>query len=244
MILLPLSPGARALYTTRSGGVSRPPYAGPDGTGGLNLGGHVGDDPAAVAENRARLARRIGAAVEWMDQVHGRDLCVLEEPSGREVAGTADALIVGPAMGGHAPGVLVADCVPLLLATESGSHRAAVHVGRRGLALGVAPAAVEELAARSREPVHAAVGPHICGRCYEVSEELSHEAGAYGADGQTRWGTPSIDLLAGIRRQLDGVPVAEAGLCTLEDERFYSYRREGTTGRCAGIALIGGADTP
>nr|NLD41141.1 laccase domain-containing protein [Actinomycetales bacterium] len=240
MLELRLSPGARAVFTARAGGVSISPYGAEDGTGGLNLGSHVGDHPGAVAENRARLERELRVVVEWMDQVHGADLCVLTEPSGAASAGVADGLIVGPGMPEHAPGVLVADCVPVLLATESGSHRAAVHVGRKGLVLDILAATLERIAALSGEPVHAAVGPHICAGCYEVPEELAAEAHPYGAAGTTRWGTPSIDLAAGVRRQLAGVPVTEAGLCTLEDLRFYSYRRDGTTGRCAGIALLVG----
>lgn len=238
MLHLELSPGARAVFTTRTGGVSTPPYGAADGSGGLNLGGHVGDDPAAVAQNRARLETLLGVRIEWMDQVHGADLCVLEAPSGAPAAGTADALIVGPGMEGYAPVVLVADCVPVVLASESGSHRGAVHVGRRGLVLGVLPTAVERLAKLSGEDVYAAVGPHICAGCYEVSAELAEEAENIGAAGTTRWGTPSIDLRAGVRHQLDGIHLVEAGQCTLEDERFYSFRRDGTTGRCAGTALL------
>ncbi|HZK06360.1 MAG TPA: polyphenol oxidase family protein [Actinomycetaceae bacterium] len=226
------------MFTTRAGGVSGSPYAASGGGGGFNLGRHVGDEPAAVDENRRRLERMLGVTVEWMDQVHGRDLCVITEPTGRHAAATADALVIGPGVPRIAPGVLVADCVPVVLATESGSHRAAVHVGRKGMMLGILGAAVERLGELAREAVFAVAGPHICGRCYEVSAELFAEADALGAGSTTRWGTPGVDLLAGIRRQLDGVPFAVVPGCTLEDERFYSYRRDGRTGRCAGVAVV------
>lgn len=238
MLVTQLSPGTRAVFTTREGGVSRPPYGAADGGGGLNLGLHVGDDPAAVIRNRELLGASLGVSVEWMDQVHGRDVCLLEAPSGESAVGVADALIVGPGLPRGAPAVLVADCVPVLLATESGSHRAAVHVGRKGLMLGVLPAAVEKLAALSHEDVYAALGPHICGACYEVSAALANEAAHYGAETQTRWGTSGIDLRAGVRAQLAGIAISDVILCTFEDARFYSYRRDSVTGRCAGIAVL------
>ncbi|MDO5494102.1 MAG: polyphenol oxidase family protein [bacterium] len=244
MLVLPLSPGARAVFTTRSGGVSIAPYGDTDGGGGLNLGGHVGDTAAAVEENRRRLSSTLSATLKWMDQVHGDEVRVLEAPSGHSSVGVVDGLVLGPRMPAHAPGVLVADCVPVLLASESGTYRGAVHVGRAGLFRGILPRAVETVAGLSGEPVHVVTGPHICGACYEVSEELASQAEPLGAGAATRWGTPSINLLAGIRRQLAGVFLLEAGVCTLEDDRFFSYRRDGVTGRCAGITLGGASDTP
>lgn len=235
MIRLPLGPGADACFTVRAGGVSTGPYAGPDGDGGLNLGLHVGDAREDVLENRRRVAEAVGATIEWMDQVHGCDLVTVSEATGRDAAGTADAIVVDHP--GIAPAVLVADCVPVLLASESGELRAAVHVGRKGLVNGVLGVALDALRARTDEPLHAVVGPHICGACYEVSAELAREAEAVEASATTRWGTPSIDLAAGVRAQLGDVATVSVGLCTLEDARFYSYRREPVTGRIAGIAV-------
>ena len=223
------------MFTRRTGGVSVGAYSGPRG-GGFNLGDHVGDSPEAVAANRAILAGAIGAAPVWMRQVHG---CAVALGAVGE-APEADALVVVGARE-RPPAVLVADCVPVLLAAESGEVRAAVHVGRKGLVLGVLGRALDLVAARTAEPVHAAVGPHNCGACYEVGEDLAEEAERYGARGVTRWGTPSIDLAAGIRRQLTGIPTWEAAACTFEDPDLYSYRRDGVTGRGAGVVL---ADTP
>lgn len=244
MLVCQFATGARGYFTRRPGGVSTGEYGAADG-GGLNLGDHVGDQPAAVAENRSRLAAVIGATPAWMSQVHG---CHVARPvDGAEAsyqtgaaAPEADALLVidDPSL---APAVLVADCVPVLLASESGRVRAAVHVGRRGLVLGVLGRALAAMREATSEPLYAAVGPHICAACYEVGEELAEEAAAHGAAGRTRWGTPSIDLAAGVRAQLGEVQTWEAGVCTLEDTGLYSYRRDGVTGRCAGVVV---ADTP
>lgn len=237
MLVCQFAPGARGYFTRRPGGVSTGAYGGTDG-GGLNLGDHVGDQPAAVAENRSRLAAAIGAVPTWMSQVHGSHVA---RPAGEgEATPEADALLVidDPSL---APAVLVADCVPVLLASESGEVRAAVHVGRRGLVLGVLGRALAAMREATSEPLYAAVGPHICAACYEVGEELAEEAAAHGAAGRTRWGTPSIDLAAGVRAQLGEVQTWEAGVCTLEDTGLYSYRRDGVTGRCAGVVV---ADTP
>lgn len=239
MQVVRLSPRARAVFTARAGGVSRPPY-GAVGGGGLNLAAHVGDDPAAVAANRAALERELGVRPVWMNQVHGNTVRVLEDGDVRE-AGECDAVIVTRA--GWAPAVMVADCVPVLLADESGRVLAGAHVGREGLFRGVLPALLARLHDLTHEPLHAVAGPHICGRCYEVGAELHERAKAFGAASTTAWGTPGIDLLAGIRLQLAGLPLRELPGCTYEDERWYSHRREGVTGRFAGLAVRDG-DTP
>ncbi len=233
-----LSPGARAVFTSRAGGVSRPPWAAVHG-GGLNLAAHVGDDPAAVAANRAALEDTLGVRLVWMSQVHGRDVRVLG--AGETDPGECDAVVV---LGGRtAPGVLVADCAPVLLADESGGVLAAAHVGRQGLFAGLLPALLDRLRDLTTTPLHAAVGPHICGRCYEVSQDLHDRAREFGAASTTAWGTPAVDLLAGIRVQLAGIPLTVVPGCTFEDARWYSYRRDGVTGRFAGIA-IRDDDTP
>lgn len=159
--------------------------------------------------------------------------------SNRGEAGEADALI--SLSREVSPAVLVADCVPLLIANESGSLSAAVHIGHRGLMSGLAPLVIERLHTETSEPLFAVAGPHICTGCYEVGEDLAAEAVRFGAAATTRWSTPSIDLAAGLRRQLVGVHLEVLPICTFEDEELFSYRRERITGRFAGIAV---ADTP
>ncbi|MHB1065007.1 MAG: peptidoglycan editing factor PgeF [Georgenia sp.] len=245
-VLLPadLGPGARGGFTTRTGGVSTGDHAAKEGLG-LNLARHVGDDAAAVTENRARLAAATGAPVVWMDQVHGTVVRVLDAHAGGQGAGECDAVVV---IGrGIACGVLVADCVPVLLAAADGSTVAAVHVGRRGLVEGVLQAALAALVEHGVTDVRAAVGPSICGRCYEVPARLRDtvERAVPGTAATTTWGTPALDLPAGVLATLAAAGVRRVdhvAACTLEDERFYSHRRAGregraSTGRFAGVVL-------
>lgn len=246
-----LGPGARGGFTTRAGGVSGGDH-GADGGGGLNLALHVADAPADVHENRARLAAAVGAPVVWMDQVHGRAVRVLDGPTGS--AGECDAVVVTAP--GTACGVLVADCVPVLLAAHDGAAVAAVHVGRRGLVEGVLQAALAALAEAGATRVHAAVGPAVCGRCYEVPADLQAavDRAVPGTAARTGWGTPSLDLPAGVLSILTAAGVRDVdhvAACTLEDERFYSHRRAGRagrpmTGRFAGVvtAIQNSRDTP
>lgn len=239
-----VGPGARGGFTTRAGGVSAGAWGGPGGTGGLNLGLHVGDDRDAVLANRGRLEVAVGARVAWMDQVHGsavREVTTAPGPS----EGECDALVVRAGTGA-ALAVMVADCVPVLLADSAGSVVAAAHVGRQGLVRDVLAAAVDRVRRLAAEPhaLHAAVGPSICGRCYEVPAALRDEvAGEVGGTASTTsWGTPALDLAAGVRTQLDGLGVSSVTTvraCTMEDERFYSYRRAGRTGAGATGRFVG-----
>lgn len=233
MLTCRISPGAIAVFTDRTGGVSYPPFD------SLNLATHVGDAGADVRENRARLAARLRTTPVWMDQVHGAEVRVLATVAS-ETAGECDAVVLTGA-DGHAPAVLVADCVPLLLADETGATRAAVHVGRAGLLAEIVPRVVERMREMAEGSLRAVAGPHICGGCYEVGAELSERARPFGANCTTRWGTPGIDLVAGIERQLGGVPLRAAGGCTLEEPALFSHRRDGVTGRFAGLVL---RDTP
>ncbi|UNX55983.1 polyphenol oxidase family protein [Georgenia sp. TF02-10] len=255
--LLPvdLGPGVRAWYTTSAGGVSSGPYAPLAGQhdghnlrqhdGGLNLGDHVGDDPAAVAANRARLDRAVGAPVAWMRQVHGAVVQALAPGTPlRECDALVAVAVAGPAP--VAVGVLVADCVPVLLAAPDGALVSAVHVGRAGLVRGVLQAALRALDERGAPPavVRAAVGPSICGRCYEVPAALAAQVAGQvpAAAARTSWGTPALDLPAGVLAVLAAAgvrEVAHVAACTREDARFYSYRRAGggRTGRFAGVVL-------
>lgn len=220
MIRQRISPGAVDCFTTREWG---------------NLASQVSHSPTELAANRARLEAELGP-LAWMTEVHGTTVLVVDEPGER---GDADGLVVtSPSL---SPAVIMADCLPLLLANESGSVRAAVHVGRKGLVDGVVPEALRVMRGLTDEPLYGVIGPSICGGCYEVGAKLSQEAAAVHGAATTRWGTPSIDLAAGVRSQLDGVSYSQVDLCTYESEQLYSYRRESVTGRFAGIVLL---DTP
>ncbi|CAA9292613.1 MAG: FIG00003370: Multicopper polyphenol oxidase [uncultured Actinomycetospora sp.] len=225
----------RRVLTTRAGGRSSPPYA------GFNLGDHVGDDPAAVAANRRRLGEGIGLGPErvaWMHQVHGTDVAVVEEP-GQDTP-TADALVTDrPRL---ALAVVVADCVPVLLADPYAGVVAAAHAGRRGAADGVLPRTLEAMTELGAEParVEALLGPSVCGQCYEVPAALRDEVEAQlpGSASTTRVGTPGLDLRAGLRRQLAGLGLTRIdadGRCTFEDDQLFSHRRAQPTGRLAAV---------
>lgn len=248
-----LGPCARGYFTTRGAGARpvgpRAPYA------GANLATHVGDDAARVLGLRRELEALVGAdrhadgraTVAWMNQVHSA-VAVVAGPGGEP---TADALVLDARSSGPGPagvGVLVADCVPLLLATTDGSLVAAVHAGRRGMLDGVVRSALDLLASLGAQPADlwAATGPSICGRCYEVPADLHRHCAEVepACASTTRWGTPGLDVAAGVHAQLRraGVGRVRAGTwCTYEEERFYSYRRQPVTGRLAGIVLAGGA---
>ena len=244
LLEVPVGPRVRGCFTTRgarAASVTRSdPYA------GLNLAAHVGDDPERVARNRRLLTVALGLpdhGVAWMNQVHS----AVVAPARRGETPTADALVLrrDDPRAPCAAGVLVADCVPLLLATGDGALMAAVHAGRRGMLDGVVLRTLDAFAARGARAadVWAAIGPSVCGACYEVPEEMRSAAAAIEPDcaATTRWGTPGLDVAAGVRAQLRraGVAhIADGPWCTVEDRRFFSYRRDGTTGRIAGIAVV------
>ena len=234
-------------FTDRRGGVSEAPYA------SLNLALHVGDDPAAVAENRRRLGAVVGdRPIVWMDQVHGRRVAVVSEAGGNAVPET-DALIT--ATPGLVLAVMAADCVPVLLrgeraagsGPEGGSAQvvAAAHAGRRGLQLGVVEAVVSRMSALGVQPRGIAVqlGPAVCGRCYEVPTAMRDEVAAVApaARTTTRAGRPALDLRAGLVQQLHALGVQQVHVdprCTMEDPMLFSHRRDQRTGRLAGLVVI------
>lgn len=245
-----VGPVARGAFTTRMGGVSGGPWDGGDGAGGRNLAEHVGDDPAAVSANRARTEAQWGRPIVWMNQHHSARVAVLQQrpPDGR--AGDVDATVLH-GLRDCAAGVLVADCVPLLLAAGEQPTVAAVHVGRRGLISGIVPGVVDRMTARGVAPatIYASLGPSVCGRCYEVPAELQEGVAAQvtGTATTTSWGTPGLDIAAGVIGQLRarGVRhIEHLEICTRTDNRFYSYRRDGQTGRFAGIIGLAAYDTP
>lgn len=202
-----------------------------------NLALHVGDDSAEVGRRRRDLERSIGLAphdLRFMNQVHGSTVAVMVQGS---AAPEADAMVSR----GLPLAVMVADCIPVLLAGESaeGPVLAAVHAGRPGLASGVIPAAVKRMEFLGALSIRAWLGPSICGNCYEVPAGMQAEVAAVvpAARSTTSWDTPGLDLPAGARSQLEllGIGVEYSGPCTLETASLFSYRRNRNTGRFAGV---------
>ena len=221
--------------TERAGGVSAGPYA------ALNLGAHVGDDPGDVTANRARLAAALDVVpgqLVVMDQCHGAQVAVVD--AAPQHPPRADALVTTtPDLALLA---LVADCTPVLLWDEDGPAIAAVHAGRPGLVAGVVPAAVSTLRDLGARRLRAIVGPAVCGRCYEVPADMCTTAASLVPAARTvTWaGTPALDIAAGVVAQLDSMGVELAHWvcgCAREDERLFSHRRSGVTGRFAGVIL-------
>ncbi|MEV0242116.1 peptidoglycan editing factor PgeF [Streptomyces sp. NPDC050674] len=233
--------GAHFGFTDRWGGVSAAPYE------ELNLGGAVGDDPAAVRTNRDLAAKSLGLEpdrVVWMNQVHGADVAVVDGPWGSSTEiPSVDAIVT--TRRGLALAVLTADCVPVLLADPVAGVSAAAHAGRPGMIAGVVPAAVRAMTDLGAEPsrIVARTGPTVCGRCYEVPEAMRAEVSAIepAAYAETGWGTPAVDVSAGVHAQLERLGVRDrqqSPVCTLESRDHFSYRRDRTTGRLAGYVWL------
>jgi polyphenol oxidase len=192
------------------------------------------------------VARELGVPEQrlvWMNQVHGAGVAVVDGPQDGAVPAT-DALVT--ATPGLVLCVLVADCVPVLLADPVAGVVAAVHAGREGVRQGVVPAtlsAMASLGARARH-VSALLGPAVCGDCYEVPADMQADVAriAPSAAVRTRTGTPGLDLRAGVEEILRraGIPdVVQDPRCTVEDPHLFSHRRDGVTGRQAGIIWLG-----
>ena len=225
----------RALATTRSGGVSAPPYD------GFNLATHVGDDPAAVIENRRRLRSALPAEPLWLTQVHGTRVVSAEAA---ESGSEADACVA------RAPGrvcaVQSADCLPVLFADLAGTVVAAAHAGWRGLAAGVLERTAAAMAVAPKDLI-AWLGPAIGPAAFEVGAEVRGifcaadpaAAGAFAANERGRWQC-DLAALARLRLAQAGVTrVFGGGWCTYSDPlRFYSYRRDGVTGRMASLIWL------
>lgn len=226
-------------------GITDRALGGPRGGYDGNLASHVGDDPAAVAAHRESLRRAIGASrLVFTRQVHGAEAAVVDAdlpPGITELHTAADILLTADP--DVALAVVVADCLPVLLADAEAGVVAAVHAGRPGLAAGVIPAALAALSRLGGRPERTAalVGPGVCGGCYEVPAAMREElAGRLpGAASTTRAGTPSLDLRAAAVRQLQdaGVAIHRDDRCTAESAQLFSHRRDGRqrpTGRFAG----------
>jgi len=229
--------GIRRAFTDRSGGVSEGAYA------GLNLGGHVGDAPEAVRENRVRAAGALGVDLDHlvlMDQCHGADVAVVtERPDGPLVV---DGVVT--AAPGLALAVLVADCTPVLLSDARAGVVGAVHAGRPGMVKSIVPQAISAMKDLGATHITAAVGPSVCGRCYEVPLAMREDAASVTPEARAvSWtGTPAIDVASGVVAQLRSAGVDELTWvpgCSREDDSLFSYRRDGTTGRYAGVIVRG-----
>lgn len=232
--------GAHFAFTDRWGGVSAAPYE------ELNLGGAVGDDVDAVLKNRELAAKSLGldpGEVVWMNQVHGTDVAVVYGPQRDRPVSDVDAIVT--ARRGLALAVLTADCVPVLLADPVAGIAAAAHAGRPGMIAGVVPATLRAMIELGADPARivARTGPAVCGRCYEVPEAMRAEVAAVEltAHAETSWGTPSVDVAAGVHAQLARLGVRDreqAPVCTRESGDHFSYRRDRTTGRLAGYVWL------
>lgn len=229
----------RRVTTTRAGGVSEAPFD------SFNLGDHVGDDPAAVAANRNRLATAIGLGpdrVVWMNQVHGDRVEVVDGPRGGAVDKTDALVTTTPRV---ALAVVTADCVPVLLADARAGVTGAVHAGRVGAQLGVVARTVEAMLALGAhaEDMSALLGPAVSGRNYEVPAAMADEVEATlpGSRTTTAAGTPGLDLRAGIAWQLKNLGVTAIDLdprCTVDDPTLFSHRRDAPTGRLASLVWM------
>ncbi|NNN35146.1 peptidoglycan editing factor PgeF [Streptomyces sp. S3(2020)] len=232
--------GAHFAFTDRWGGVSAVPYE------ELNLGGAVGDDVDAVRTNRELAAKSLGidpGRVVWMNQVHGAEVAVVSEVWGDRPVPEVDAVVT--AERGLALAVLTADCTPVLLADPVAGVVGAAHAGRPGMIAGVVPAAVRAMTELGAEPARivARTGPAVCGRCYEVPDAMRADVAAVepAAYAETSWGTPAVDVTAGVHAQLERLGVRDreqSPVCTLESGDHFSYRRDRSTGRLAGYVWL------
>ncbi len=230
-------------FTDRLGGVSGAPYA------SLNLA-LAGDDPAALAENHRRVLAAFAPArsgepdhqgeVADLSQVHGATVVEAtgawpgQRPEADGLVTTTPDLVLV---------VRAADCVPLVLADPAAGVVGVAHCGRPGLAAGIVPATVARMRDLGATEVTAWIGPHVCGACYEVPQEMQDDVASVvpAARATTSWGTPALDLTAGVRAQLAevGAVVHDVSRCTRESEDLYSYRRDGAgSGRLAGLVRI------
>ena len=228
----PAPANVKAFITTRAGGVSRGPFA------SLNLGLRAGDDPQAVAANRVRLRSALPQDPKWLRQIHGSRVADADA-----VADTPEADASLARHPGTVCAVMVADCIPVLLTDRAGSLVAIAHAGWRGLVCGVIENAVNACG-RNAEELLAYLGPGIGPRAFEVGPDVrdaflaldSKSEAAFAPHLPGKW-LADLFLLTRQRLQRAGVSgIYGGGLCTYSDAaRFFSYRRERTTGRMAAL---------
>ncbi|MBG7620648.1 peptidoglycan editing factor PgeF [Herbaspirillum sp. AP02] len=239
----PAPAGVGAMTTLRAGGYSPSPYDDGHGGPGLNLGLHVADDPLLVARNRALLRRLLPQEPAWLSQVHGvQVLDAAALPAQPEADGCISS------MRGAVCVMMTADCLPVLFCDRAGTVVGAAHAGWRGLAAGVLERTVAAMRERGAADVMAWLGPAIGPENFEVGAEvreafLAHQAEAEAAfrDYPGRPGKYLADIYQLARQRLAAVGVHDVGgggLCTVADQRFYSYRRDKTTGRMASLIWL------
>ena len=223
-------------FTSRDGGRSAAPFD------SLNLGGHVGDAPGDVEANREAVAGVLELPRDrllFMNQVHGDEVLVVDGPWTGEVP-PADGVVTTRT--DLALAVLVADCTPVLLVDREAGVAGAVHAGRPGMVAGVVRQAVVAMRDLGARRLEAAVGPSVCGRCYEVPASMRDDAARVSPVSATvSWtGTPAIDVAAGVVDQLraEQVDVRWVPGCTRESADLFSYRRDRVTGRFAGVVRL------
>jgi polyphenol oxidase len=237
----PAPHNVRALVTTRNGGIGRSTYT------SFNLGAHVGDDPLTVKQNRALLRRLLPNEPCWLKQAHGTAAFGMD---GHGCSAPPDADAVFSRQPGNVCAVLVADCLPVLLCDRAGTMVAVIHAGWRGMAAGVIERTVAAIGP-SATPLMAWLGPAIGPNHFEVGNEVrqafitndSRAATAFVSHDERsgKW-FADLFLLARLRLLKAGVnEVYGGGLCTFSDPaQFFSYRRDGVTGRMAGLIWLAG----
>jgi len=236
----PAPPNVRALQTLRPGGCSAAPWD------SFNLGDHVGDDPARVAANRAALRRHLPAEPLWLQQVHG-----IAAVDAGKTANSGSGVVADAAFARQPDvvcAVMTADCLPVLFCDQAGSVVAAAHAGWRGLVGGILESTLVGMAVPAAELL-AWLGPAIGPQAFEVGDEVRTAfladdpaaATAFVALGAGKW---LADLYALARRRLLRAGVEQiygGGECTLSDRaRYFSYRRDGITGRMATLIWLAG----
>ncbi|RIX42479.1 MAG: peptidoglycan editing factor PgeF [Rhodocyclales bacterium GT-UBC] len=232
----PAPANVRALQTLRGGGCSPAPWD------SFNLGDHVGDDPARVVANRAELRRHLPADPLWLKQVHG----VAVAGADQDLVGVPEADAAWASRGGRVCAVMTADCLPVLFCDRAGTVVAAAHAGWRGLLAGVLEATMVRMLVPP-ESLMAWLGPAIGAKQFEVGDEVRAAFVAADPTAATCFvpGAPGKWLadiygLARLRLRQAGVTSISGGdLCTVSDPaRFFSYRRDGVTGRMASLIWL------
>jgi YfiH family protein len=220
---------AQMLFTARHGGNSEGEFA------SLNLGDHVGDASEAVANNR-KVLQSLLSRIEpiFMNQVHGNDVVEVGEGSINQI--TADALITRKK--GLPLAVLSADCLPILIKGEN--IVGAIHAGRKGILNGIIERTITKMRELGGNELSATIGPAICGGCYEVDIQMYLNSIEIDPNLATTPETHGLDLKKAAAGQLNSqsVSVTDLGICTAHDQNFFSYRRDGISGRSAGVIVL------
>lgn len=225
----------RFAFTSRTGGFSAPPFD------ELNLSFDVGDDAEVVERNRASVLDRVDvAAATWLRAQHGRDVHVVDgdATAAADAGRQGDGLVT--AVSGHGLAALSADCALVVLADPAVGVLGCLHCGRQGLVAGVVEAVVQTMRDLGARSLRAAIGPTICGSCYEVPPDMAAAVVAVvpAAAARSRSGSAALDIRAGVLEQLARAGVRRVRLvggCTFEDPETFSYRRDHVTGRMGAL---------